>query len=87
MIKTEKAQLPYIDSSKCVYCDLCFNKCPHGAIMKVPNPACDKCIKYCISMKVPCNRENYVFCYEKCDSCGLCISACNYEAVSWKLIT
>jgi len=34
-------------------------------------------------MQVPCNRENYVFCYDMCDSCGLCISACKHDALHW----
>jgi formate hydrogenlyase subunit 6/NADH:ubiquinone oxidoreductase subunit I len=84
MSGTDKKQIPVIDYSKCIYCDMCFDICPLNAILKVANPSCDKCIKYCFSMEVPCNREHYVFCYEQCDSCGLCISACNKEAINWE---
>lgn len=84
MARIDINQLPVIDYSKCIYCDQCYNICPHGAILKVPNPSCDKCIKYCFSMDVPCNREHYVFCYAYCDSCGLCIIACYKEAINWK---
>ncbi len=78
---TSSVKLPVIDSAKCVWCDACYEICPHSAIEKVPNPVCDKCIKYCISMPVPCNREIYIFQYERCDSCGHCISACRFDAI------
>ena len=84
MIKTEKAERPVIDHSKCILCGLCYDACPQGAIKKMPNPVCDKCIKYCISMDVPCNNMNYVICKDLCDSCGLCVSVCNYHAISWE---
>jgi Pyruvate/2-oxoacid:ferredoxin oxidoreductase delta subunit len=85
-IKSEVSQLPVIDNSKCTKCDDCYIICPLGAIVKSSNTACAKCIKYCISMKVPCDPLNYVFCYEKCDSCGLCVSACKSEAIYWHKI-
>jgi ferredoxin len=77
-----KTKLPYIDILKCTRCEKCILICPTHAIIKTSNPTCDKCIKYCISMQVPCNRENYIFCYDLCDSCGLCISACKHDAIS-----
>ena len=86
IIKAQKdgiQQLPVIDISKCRKCDRCLNICPHKAIVKISSPACAKCIKYCISMKVPCSPENYVFCYEKCDLCGLCVSVCKNDAIYW----
>lgn len=81
--KSEVNPLPIIDISKCTKCDKCLNICPHDVIIKASNTACAKCIKYCISIKVPCNPNNYVFCYDKCDSCGLCVSACKSEAIYW----
>lgn len=78
-----KKQLPSIDINKCIKCDKCFDACPHEAIMKEPGYACARCIKYCISLSVSCNAEQYVFCYELCDACGLCISVCDHDAVSW----
>ncbi len=83
-MKTENDHVPVIDNAKCIYCDLCFEICPNAAILKEPNPSCDKCIKYCFSMEVPCNRDKYVFCYDRCDTCGLCLSVCNHEAISWE---
>lgn len=83
MKKTNKIPLPVIDTAKCTKCNLCFNICPKKAIVKASNNACAKCIKYCISMKVPCNPHYYVFCYEKCDACGLCIIACQNKAIYW----
>ena len=79
----EEIQLPVIDYSKCTKCDECYLICPNNAIVKSANSACAKCIKYCMSMKVPCDPENYVFCYDKCDSCAQCISVCKNEAIYW----
>ena len=78
-----KTQLPVIDISKCTNCDQCYNICPTDAIVKASGSACARCIKYCISMEVPCNPESYVFCYELCNVCGLCISACYNNAIYW----
>jgi Pyruvate/2-oxoacid:ferredoxin oxidoreductase delta subunit len=83
VINSEKTHLPVIDYSKCTKCDECYINCPLRAIVKETSSACAKCVKYCISMKVPCNPENYVFCYEKCNMCGLCVSDCIYEAIYW----
>lgn len=80
-------QILVIDSSKCIFCDQCYNICPQRAIMKIPNPTCSKCIKYCISMQVPCNRENYVICADLCDSCGLCVTVCDHEAIFWEKLS
>jgi Pyruvate/2-oxoacid:ferredoxin oxidoreductase delta subunit len=88
MNKIIKGQLPVIDILKCTNCDLCLSICPLHAIIKASSFACAKCIKYCISMNVPCNNQGYVFCYEKCDNCGLCITACENGAINWfKLLT
>lgn len=78
-----KKQLPAIDIHKCVKCGKCVDACPHGAIMKEPGYACARCIKYCISLSVPCNAEQYVFCYELCEACGLCVSVCEAGAINW----
>jgi len=87
VIKPNTAQLPVIDISKCTLCDQCLNICPQKAIVKVSSSSCAKCIKYCITMKVPCNPEHYVFCYETCDACGLCASVCKQGAIYWYKIS
>jgi len=33
-------------------------------------------------MEVPCNPEYIVFDYEKCDACGICVTACPYDAIT-----
>lgn len=85
--KIEKAQLPVIDISKCTKCDKCYIICPHGAIVKESSSACAKCIKYCISMKVPCSPESYIICHEQCNACGLCFSYCPEQAIYWVTIS
>jgi Pyruvate/2-oxoacid:ferredoxin oxidoreductase delta subunit len=82
-VKADKIQLPVIDISKCTMCDKCIDNCPKESICKVSSSACAKCIKYCIAMKVPCNPNSYVFCYEQCDQCGLCVSVCDNAAIYW----
>ena len=76
-------QIPVIDSDKCIRCEKCIIACPKNAIINSSNAACSKCIKYCLSMSVPCNPDHYIFCYEQCDSCGLCITACANDAIYW----
>jgi Pyruvate/2-oxoacid:ferredoxin oxidoreductase delta subunit len=78
-----KTHLPVIDITKCINCDLCYIVCPKSVIHKVTSNACAKCIKYCISMKVPCDPQNYVIDYKQCDACGLCVSVCKSQAVYW----
>jgi Pyruvate/2-oxoacid:ferredoxin oxidoreductase delta subunit len=78
-----KMHLPVIEVSKCTNCDMCYIVCPKNAIRKVTSNACAKCIKYCISMEVPCNPESYVYDYKNCDSCGLCLMECPSKAIYW----
>lgn len=74
---------PIIEKQLCTNCDKCIAACPTNAIYKENDASCAKCIKYCISMKVPCNPDHYVFCYEHCNACGLCIPACPVDAIEW----
>jgi Pyruvate/2-oxoacid:ferredoxin oxidoreductase delta subunit len=84
MLKIKKPEkVPIINESKCINCDKCITACPKNAICKKANYNCSKCIKYCLSIKVPCNPEHYIFCYEQCDACGLCIPACPVDAIIW----
>ncbi len=78
-----KNRIPVVDSAKCAGCKKCMVACPNGVIVKTSKYICSKCIKYCITMKVPCNPNNIVFIYEQCDACGLCISECPNNAIYW----
>ena len=82
-MKNKLESVPIIKSGLCINCDKCVAACPTEAILKSNDSACAKCIKYCISMEVPCNPEHYIFCYEKCDACSACVSACPVEAIDW----
>jgi formate hydrogenlyase subunit 6/NADH:ubiquinone oxidoreductase subunit I len=77
------AKYPVIDFSKCTRCEKCIAICPTHAIIKTPNPNCAKCIKYCISMKVSCSPDNYVFYYDDCNFCGYCVAICPTRAINW----
>jgi Pyruvate/2-oxoacid:ferredoxin oxidoreductase delta subunit len=72
-----------IDFSTCSLCGVCVSVCPHSVIYRKTRSACDKCIKYCITMDVPCEAAKYAFDYRRCDSCGTCIEACSENSISW----
>jgi formate hydrogenlyase subunit 6/NADH:ubiquinone oxidoreductase subunit I len=78
-----REKLPAVDPKKCNKCGRCIDACPSRAIAESSNYSCAKCIKYCMTMEVPCNPEYMVFDYEKCDTCGLCVTACPHEALFW----
>lgn len=71
---TEK--LPVIDFFKCKKCMKCIETCPGRGVIEPMNTSCSKCIKYCISIQVPCSPENLIFVYDFCDACGLCVETC-----------
>jgi len=74
-------KVPVADQSKCRKCNACVDVCPPKAISVISNTTCAKCIKYCISMPVPCHPEYVIFDYDICDSCGKCIEACSHGAI------
>ena len=76
-------RIPVIDKSKCTNCDKCVEVCHTNAILTSGNSACARCLHYCMSMEVPCNPGHYVFCYENCDSCGVCLDVCPVDAIYW----
>jgi Pyruvate/2-oxoacid:ferredoxin oxidoreductase delta subunit len=76
-------RFPVIEAPRCNICGRCIDACPRNAILEHFNVSCEKCIKYCISMDVPCSPEHIVFSYDRCDSCGLCIAACGQNAMYW----
>jgi Pyruvate/2-oxoacid:ferredoxin oxidoreductase delta subunit len=82
MDKDDSGKIPVIDIAKCVKCSKCIIICPAQAIVNERSMSCARCIKYCITMEVPCNTDNYIFDYQKCNSCGLCISECDQNAIS-----
>jgi Pyruvate/2-oxoacid:ferredoxin oxidoreductase delta subunit len=76
-------ELPVIDYNLCTHCNICVEVCPKGVISSAMNYTCDKCVKYCISMEVPCSPEHYVFNYVDCDVCGICVEHCPEKAMNW----
>ncbi len=81
LIKTDR--IPVIDSDKCILCNRCLEICPKQAITRDSAASCSRCIKYCISMDVPCKPVCYKINYDKCDSCGLCVTECKQGAIVW----
>lgn len=82
-----KDKVPVIDTEKCTNCDKCISVCPNNAIYKNINYSCSKCIKYCLSLEVPCNQDQYSICYDKCNACGLCVLTCNINSINWHIIS
>ncbi|HEY3447547.1 MAG TPA: 4Fe-4S binding protein [Myxococcales bacterium] len=81
--KPNEGRLPAVNPEKCDGCGRCASACPTGAV-RVPNAgSCAKCVKYCLSLDVPCSRESQPFAYETCDACGRCIEACLTGALFW----
>ena len=76
-------RLPAVDTVRCKKCTICIEACPARAIQSPVNSSCSKCIKYCLTMDVPCNPDYLVFDYERCDGCGICLVSCPHQAIRW----
>ncbi|MBI5549110.1 MAG: 4Fe-4S binding protein [Deltaproteobacteria bacterium] len=74
---------PEIDSRKCTKCNECIRLCPQGAVIEPSNALCAKCIKFCLSMEVPCEVKRPAIVYQSCDGCGRCVTGCPQKAISW----
>ena len=76
-------KVPIVDQMKCTKCNVCVDICPQNAISVISNSCCAKCIKYCISLPVPCHPEYLTFDYKICNSCGACVDRCSADALFW----
>ncbi len=74
---------PAIDTTMCTNCKSCIVCCPTKAIQEPLNYSCAKCIKYCMTLDVPCRPAGVIIRYELCDGCGLCILSCPNDAIHW----
>ena len=77
------SQYPIINADKCVKCKLCIEVCPTNAIHIPAKSSCAKCVKYCVTMQVPCAPEKLIFDYDQCTACGNCLPACPEQAIYW----
>lgn len=71
-----------INHGKCIQCMECVSSCPEQAIRLAPNPACAKCVRYCITIDTPCDPEILVIDHYLCTRCGICIAVCPRDAIS-----
>jgi ferredoxin len=70
-----------IDQHLCVKCGKCAEVCPDGAVLRKKNDFCSRCIRYCMTLEVPCNPLSFFIDNEKCTNCGLCVDACPERAI------
>jgi formate hydrogenlyase subunit 6/NADH:ubiquinone oxidoreductase subunit I len=80
------SEVPVINYTLCTHCNQCVEVCLKNVIQSSETFTCSKCVKYCITMEVPCSPEHYVFNYRDCDACGLCFENCPAEALYWHKI-
>jgi Pyruvate/2-oxoacid:ferredoxin oxidoreductase delta subunit len=77
----KKNLFPAVDCTKCTRCKKCIETCQESAVQLIRSQYCSRCIKYCISMDVPCNPFQIEFDYAKCTGCGLCFDVCPGQAI------
>lgn len=78
-----KEKIPVIDFTQCTACCKCVDICPEKAIHRAQNDSCARCIKYCISLTIPCKPDTLHFDYENCTACGDCLTGCPEKAIQW----
>jgi NAD-dependent dihydropyrimidine dehydrogenase PreA subunit len=83
MISTVAAPFPVIDPETCTDCRECIPACPRHAIFEPLDVCCAKCMKYCSTLEVDCQREKPAIAGNLCDGCGLCIPVCPVGAIAW----
>ncbi len=70
-----------IDPVRCTGCKACLAVCPRNALSAAEGYCCAKCVKYCLSMEVPCTPCTSIVCEDLCDGCGLCLPVCPEGAI------
>jgi len=77
-----RTTVPCIAHALCDGCGICIVQCPTRALIEPGNTGCAKCVKYCLTMEVPCLPARVVVIDALCDGCGVCASACPHHAIS-----
>lgn len=75
-------KIAVVDLSICTRCGTCIEVCPENAIFMSRSQFCSRCIKYCITMEVPCHSDQLVFDYGRCTGCGDCQLNCPEGAIT-----
>ena len=84
MVKETITTIPQIISENCISCGNCISVCSNKAIELTPNFYCARCIRYCMTMDVPCKNDHITIIPELCNSCGDCVEACKNNALVMK---
>jgi ferredoxin len=73
-----------VDNHLCIKCGQCIEVCMDNAIIKMKNQFCSKCIRYCMTIEVPCNPIQYIIDETQCKLCGKCLDLCPVGAIQKK---
>lgn len=73
--------IPKVYHEKCTSCSDCINACEKHAISFTTNFYCSRCIRYCMTLDVPCKKEHIIIDPELCNSCGECVTFCKNNAL------
>jgi len=68
----------------CTGCRACIASCPRGALQEPQDYCCAKCVKYCLTLDVPCTPLAVFLREDLCDGCGKCVPACPEGAIRWE---
>lgn len=79
----QSSKRPEMDCLKCSNCGKCYAVCKLGAISRVSNYDCSRCVKYCTAMDVPCKPTRFMFDFQLCNRCGDCVLICPEGAIHW----
>lgn len=81
-MKTDvKKNVPIVINERCISCGDCVKFCPQNAIVLKSNFYCARCIRYCMTMDVPCKTTHITIIPEICDGCGKCLVVCKNGAI------
>jgi ferredoxin len=76
-----------IQHQHCITCSKCVELCPQNALSLNSDQYCSRCIRYCMSMDVPCHLYHIEVDVYKCNDCGICIEHCPERAIKKLLYT
>ena len=77
LTRKENPPVAEVSLRECIGCAQCFEDCPYEAIIMQPRTAFEIC-PYCGEKR----EKEAVIIPKRCASCGVCVGACDYRAMS-----